>query len=202
MFNRLILLFGLALWVSSAQATLITPFPSDVITANLDIYDVDGQLLHRTTADGSSLYSDASVTFSDPSLISPFVIHDFAIIEETPGETVVSMLLDWGLSSNVYTQETWILSIGDDFFTGTVYYFYDALDTDGDGIPGNRLTNVPVLSDYPVGSQFLTSGMTVDFSLDIVSRPTPIPIPAPFWLLFSGLLGGYGASRMRRNQGE
>lgn len=196
MLNRLILLCGIVLWLPNAEAALITPPSSHDIVAKLDIYDVNGQLIHSANANGSSLYANGTATFSASSLIAPFFIHDFSVISTKGPETTVGMQLDWGVSKNIRNEATWSLIIADDFFSGTSSYFYRSGDSDGDGVPGTRL------SDVPAGAQFLRSGMSVDLTLDIVpgsENPASVPIPAAFWLFLSGLLGGIGASRMRHN---
>lgn len=195
MLKKITLLCSLVFWFSNAQAILISPPPSYTVTANLDLYDIAGQLIEAATADGRSLLTGGSVTFSSASLTSPFVVHDLSVISEIGPETVIGMQLDWGLSKNVYNEETWVLIIADDFMTGAFYYFYTSVDTDLDGVPGTQLSGVPYAGGpggYPAGSQYLESGMTANITVSMSS----VPLPASFWLFFSAILGGF-AVRLR-----
>ncbi len=203
MYRRLILACTLSLWFSNGYATAILfgpspspppiifdPPPSYIVTARLDLYDNEGAWIGGANTDGRPLFTERSVTFSDSSLISPFVVRDLTVISDADGKAHLSMLLDWGSSQDVDNEVLWSLAIADDFINQIAYYYYTSFDTDGDGVDGTRLTNVSPPCEFSADSPCLQSGMTANLTLSMASGVASAP--APLWLIFSGIAGLFG----------
>ncbi len=194
MIKKIMLFCLFMLWFANSQASILSsPLPSYIITAHLGLYDTNGDLITSVSEDGGSLYTSGSVIFSDESLVSDFIVHDFSIISDTSSPEV-SMLLDWGLSTNVPNEENWIILIIDFFSSGVAIYEYHSLDTDLDGIPGSQLINVPGVG-APPNAQFLESGMTASFSLTIATGTVPAPPAA--WLFCLGFMAFFSVFHKR-----
>ncbi len=179
MFNKIALSCIFMLWFTNSQAVSfgLDITPDFIITADLRLYDTNGSLIASATEDGHSLFTDNQITFSDPSLISDFVVHDFtALLDIDDAFAVVSMQLDWGQSRNVHHLESWQLAITDGFYFGLGYILHS--------FPRTLLNNVPTV-DNSNGLPFLESGMELDLRL---TAELFVPIPAAFWLFGSGFV--------------
>jgi hypothetical protein len=170
--------------------------PDFEITAELELYDTNGSLIASATEDAHSLFTDNTITFSDPSLISDFVIHDFTALLNTDNAfAVVSMQLDWGQSHNIPHVDSWSALVVDGFFAEKfgdliVGYYLGPFST-----TGTFLTNIPIVDDSN-NLPFLESGMRLNLSL--AAEIFVVPVPAAFWL-FGSSFAFLGAFRKAKS---
>lgn len=165
--------------MSSAQAA------SYDLTGTFSMYDPTGVYVGGDPAISGLLEMDMITGAGTADRIQPAVwwpnwfAHDVNIQMTSPDYASGTMLLDWGVATNIFITIDFDVTLYSDGNIG-----FTTIDGDGDGIIGNAMDNGPFPGFSPAFNMIASS---------------TIPIPASVWLFGSGLLGLIGAAKRKKN---
>ena len=222
-FSKLTCIIGLGLWYSAASAAILSPGSNITLNGTTSTINPDlaGTIVHEsligftlTDPSGATLltgnYLDRVIRSTNTGqLIFSGRIQDLAHV----GENSVGVL-DWSVSgfsgyqTDVeYRTDDLVGDIGPDTAIrssdgdNVIFDFFIELEPPETSLPSSIATDASLLD--LTGTAFLSledfiSGEDLFIELDGIAAPSPVPLPAAFWLFGSGLIGLIGIQRQRR----